>query len=77
MQPKRGDIIDIETGKVLGKHSGAFNYTIGQRRGLNISSNKPLYVVSIRDNNVYVGDCELLKHNTLTISLLVFIHLIY
>ena len=33
---KPGDIIDIETGKVIGRHEGAMYYTIGQRRGLGI-----------------------------------------
>ncbi len=68
MTPKRGNIIDIETGKVLGQHNGAFHYTIGQRKGLGISSSKPLYVVKINNNDVFVGDCNLLKQNTFTIS---------
>lgn len=33
---QKGDIIDIETGRVLGKHEGAMYYTIGQRKGLGI-----------------------------------------
>ncbi len=33
---QKGDIIDIETGKVIGKHDGAMYYTIGQRKGLGI-----------------------------------------
>lgn len=33
---QEGDIIDIDTMKVIGKHIGLMNYTIGQRRGLNI-----------------------------------------
>lgn len=41
-----GDFID-ETGKVLGKHKGLEHYTIGQRRGLGISSSEPLYVQKI------------------------------
>ncbi|MCX7958970.1 MAG: tRNA 2-thiouridine(34) synthase MnmA [Deltaproteobacteria bacterium] len=34
-------------GRILGRHRGFFRYTIGQRRGLNISSDKPLYVTGI------------------------------
>ena len=34
-----GDIVDIATGKVIGKHIGLMYYTIGQRRGLNIGGN--------------------------------------
>lgn len=33
---QKGDIIDIETGRVIGKHEGAMYYTIGQRKGLGI-----------------------------------------
>ena len=33
---QKGDIIDIETGRVLGRHEGAMYYTIGQRKGLGI-----------------------------------------
>ncbi len=41
-----GDIIDLD-GHILGKHRGIEHYTIGQRRGLGVSSNRPLYVYSI------------------------------
>ena len=41
-----GDIVDLE-GKKLGTHRGIQHYTIGQRRGLGVSSNRPLYVHSI------------------------------
>lgn len=45
-----GDIVDLD-GKVLGKHRGIEHYTIGQRRGLGVSSSKPLYVHSIDPKN--------------------------
>jgi tRNA-specific 2-thiouridylase len=60
-----GDIVD-EEGKVLGRHRGLGLYTIGQRQGLGIASNKPLYVTSInsRQNRLIVGEApELLSHN--------------
>lgn len=41
-----GDIIDLD-GHVLGRHKGIEHYTVGQRRGLGVSSTKPLYVHSI------------------------------
>ncbi len=41
-----GPIIDRQ-GRVLGKHKGLFHYTIGQRRGLGITSSEPLYVIGI------------------------------
>jgi tRNA-specific 2-thiouridylase len=52
-----GDIVDVH-GRVLGKHDGIEFYTIGQRKGLGISSPKPLYVVELDavNNRVVVGD---------------------
>lgn len=54
-----GDIRYID-GTVLGKHDGIFNYTIGQRKGLNISYGEPLFVtkIDIKNNIVYVGKNE-------------------
>ena len=53
---KSGQIMDKQ-GNVLGKHNGIIEYTIGQRKGLGISSQEPLYVVGIdgKNNNVIVG----------------------
>lgn len=57
--PDGGDIVDA-AGKVLGHHTGIHRYTVGQRRGLGISSEKPLYVTQIEraKNRVIVGDEE-------------------
>ena len=54
--PEGGDIVDAE-GRFLGTHRGLPFYTIGQRRGLGISSSEPLYVIALdRDRNrVIVG----------------------
>ena len=51
-----GHIVDKQ-GNVLGKHNGIIDYTIGQRKGLGISSREPLYVVDMdsRSNTVVVG----------------------
>lgn len=51
-----GNII-FKDGTPIGKHSGIINFTIGQRRGLNISSKDPLYVIKIDPltNSVIVG----------------------
>jgi tRNA-specific 2-thiouridylase len=46
ISPKAGDIID-KNGKVLGHHSGTWNYTPGQRKGLGIANSGPLYVISM------------------------------
>jgi tRNA-specific 2-thiouridylase len=55
-----GNFVDIN-GKILGKHKGIINYTIGQRRGLGISFGEPIYVIEIRvkANEVVVGTNEL------------------
>ena len=56
---KEGDILDIK-GKVIGKHDGIINFTIGQRKGIGISNEEPLYVVDIiaKENKVIVGKRE-------------------
>ncbi len=56
-----GDIIDLD-GHVLGKHRGIEHYTVGQRRGLGVSSTRPLYVHSIDPikNLVVLSDNEAL-----------------
>ncbi len=61
---KPGNILDIE-GKVIGKHEGIINYTIGQRRGIKIADKDPLYVVKInsKNNTIVVGPKETLKIN--------------
>ena len=58
---KDGDILDIK-GKVIGKHDGIINFTIGQRKGIGIAHKEPLYVVSIdaNKNQVVVGNREAL-----------------
>jgi tRNA-specific 2-thiouridylase len=40
-----GDIIDAQTGAVVGRHDGAIFYTLGQRHGLNVGGGLPYYVV--------------------------------
>ncbi|MBU1241402.1 tRNA 2-thiouridine(34) synthase MnmA [Myxococcota bacterium] len=54
-----GTIVD-ESGMVLGRHEGVWNYTVGQRKGLGISSEHPLYVVALdaKANTVTVGPRE-------------------
>ncbi|ATI74053.1 tRNA 2-thiouridine(34) synthase MnmA [Mesoplasma florum] len=44
-----GDIVDIKTNEVLGKHIGAMYYTIGQRKGLNLGGMKEPYYVAAKD----------------------------
>ena len=61
---EKGKIIDLN-GNQIGEHEGIINYTIGQRKGIKISSDKPLYVVNINaeDNTVIVGSKENLEIN--------------
>ena len=58
----KGKIIDL-SGKQIGEHQGIINYTIGQRKGIKISSDKPLYVININaeNNTVIVGRKENLE----------------
>ncbi|MEV0720237.1 tRNA 2-thiouridine(34) synthase MnmA [Asanoa sp. NPDC050611] len=67
-----GEIVDALTGAVVGSHAGAYAYTVGQRRGLNIGvpapDGKPRYVLSITPvtNTVTVGPLEALEVSTVT-----------
>jgi len=57
VQKHRGEIVDLH-GHVLGQHEGIEFYTIGQRKGLGITTPKPVYVVELdaENNRVVVGD---------------------
>jgi len=60
--PGVGEIVDT-AGRVVGQHGGIQRYTIGQRRGIGIADERPLYVISldVEKNRVVVGaDDELL-----------------
>ncbi|MCB0915824.1 MAG: tRNA 2-thiouridine(34) synthase MnmA [Actinobacteria bacterium] len=56
-----GPIVDADTDEVLGEHQGSYGFTIGQRRGLNLtrpaSDGRPRYVVGVEpgSNTVFVG----------------------
>ena len=57
ISPKEGNIVNRQ-GKILGKHTGLYNYTIGQRKGLGISNPVPLFVLGFNSekNEVIVGE---------------------
>lgn len=66
---KPGDIVDMH-GNILGHHHGIIHFTVGQRRGLNISdregeNNDPLYVIKLdaKNNRVIVGPHDALGQN--------------
>ena len=57
--PGAGEIVSTK-GEVIGAHAGIHRYTIGQRRGIGISSAEPLYVTGIDslNNRIVVGNPE-------------------
>ena len=59
IEEKEGNIVDTN-GKILGTHKGIWNYTIGQRKGVGISSTEPLYVLELRkeSNEVVIGPAD-------------------
>jgi tRNA-specific 2-thiouridylase len=67
VQKHRGDIVDLH-GHVLGHHDGIAFYTIGQRKGLGITTSKPVYVVEldVENNRVVVGDDSALDRDEFT-----------
>ena len=69
VQKHRGEIVDPH-GHVLGHHDGIEFYTIGQRKGLGITTPKPVYVVEldVENNRVVVGDETALDRNEFTVE---------
>jgi tRNA-uridine 2-sulfurtransferase len=61
---RAGAIVDAGSGEVVGQHSGTYGYTVGQRRGLNLSrpvaTGQPRYVLSVQPatNTLVVGPGE-------------------
>lgn len=69
VEDKEGNIVDTN-GKILGKHRGIWNYTIGQRKGVGVSSTEPLYVIELRKdtNEVVIGPKDKTMNDTLVAS---------
>ena len=69
VQKHRGEIVDVH-GHVLGHHDGIEFYTIGQRKGLGLSTPKPLYVIELdaANNRVVVGDDSALDRDEFTVE---------
>jgi tRNA-uridine 2-sulfurtransferase len=67
--PKPGPIVDL-SGKTLGRHRGLAYYTIGQRKGLGITSSEPLHVLRIdpEKNTLIVGPAKKLEQTSCTIA---------
>lgn len=64
VQKHKGEIVDTR-GNKLGEHDGIEFYTIGQRKGLGVSSPKPIYVIELdaANNRVIVGDDSMLERD--------------
>lgn len=56
IEPKSGDIVNTK-GEIMGQHEGVFYYTIGQRKGIDVSDKQALYVIdkNIKHNKLVVG----------------------
>lgn len=69
LSPRPGPIVD-EAGQRLGTHEGYWRYTVGQRRGIGVSSDEPLFVLDTdpRENVVTVGPRGRLVRHTLFLS---------
>jgi tRNA-specific 2-thiouridylase len=65
---RRGEVVD-RSGRRLGAHRGHHNFTVGQRRGLGVASESPLYVLETdaAANRVVVGPREELSSHTVRI----------
>ena len=64
---RSGPVVDA-SGRVLGAHGGVHRFTVGQRRGLGLSTPRPLYVLAVRPSSrtVVVGKEEQLGSDRLT-----------
>lgn len=76
MNSNEGNV--ILDGKVIGKHKGLYKYTVGQRKGLGISHESPLYVIGFNtstnelivgeENDLYIDSFEVINYNLLAID---------
>ena len=69
IKPKQGNIVNSK-GEILGKHTGLYHYTIGQRKGLGISYKVPLFVLGFNKtkNEVIVGEEKELYKREITVT---------
>jgi tRNA-specific 2-thiouridylase len=66
---KKGNIKNLD-GEVIGVHDGIINFTIGQRKGIGVSNNNPLYVLKInsKQNEIIVGPKEKLGKKEISLK---------
>ena len=69
LQNNNSGLVKNNNGEILGEHDGLAMYTIGQRRGLGLSSPEPLYVLDkdTLSNDLIVGTKEELKQHKLSV----------
>lgn len=69
VQPQ-GGVMTTEQGQVVGRHDGVHRFTVGQRKGLGLSSTQPLYVLAIKAESqvVVVGHRDSLEQSCCTVS---------
>jgi len=69
LEDREGDIVTRDN-KVIGRHNGVHNFTIGQRKGLGFSTGKPVYVLAIdlERNRVIVGEDQSLHETAFEIE---------
>lgn len=72
--PRKGNFVDLD-GRKLGEHEGIHAYTVGQRRGLGVSSDRPYYVRKINtdDNTITLCRKEELRSKEFAVSGLSFV----
>lgn len=79
VSPEPGNILDTETGSVVGRHNGAIFYTLGQRHGLDVGGGLPYYVIGkdMTKNEVYVSrnlNSEAMWRNTIELTDIHWVH---
>jgi tRNA-specific 2-thiouridylase len=67
---RSGVIVDVISGRVVGRHEGVHRFTVGQRKGLGVPSSTPLYVIEVNaaSRTVRVGPRAALERTSLTAS---------
>jgi len=72
---RNGPIVDMD-GQTIGEHQGLHHFTIGQRRGINIPSTEPYYVIRIdpRQNRLVVGSKQDTLRNDCIVNEINWIH---
>lgn len=73
-----GDVVDM-SGNIIGRHKGIIHYTIGQRKGLGIASEKPMYVIdkNPKTNRIVLGDELYLMKNRVLVGNINFVSKVY